>query len=70
MARLCPEQASPGVVRRLEPRRSPALRWWRHAFWVGRVAVAGLVGVLGLTLYDAQVQLGKQQVALQQLTDR
>jgi hypothetical protein len=33
------------------------------------VAVACLVGVLGLTLYDAQVQLGKQQDALHQLTE-
>jgi hypothetical protein len=33
------------------------------------VAVAGLVGVLGLTLYDAQVQLGKQRVVNQQVTE-
>jgi hypothetical protein len=33
------------------------------------VAVASLVGVLGLALYDAQVQLGKQRGVNQQLTE-
>jgi hypothetical protein len=33
------------------------------------VAVAGLVGVLGLALYDTQVQLGKQRGVNQQLTE-
>jgi anti-sigma-K factor RskA len=49
--------------------RLPAWVWWHRALWAGRVAVAGLVGVLGLALYDAQIQLGKQRVVNHQLTE-
>jgi anti-sigma-K factor RskA len=42
---------------------------WRWAFWAGQLAVACLVGLLGLALYDARLQLGKQQAAHQQLTE-
>jgi anti-sigma-K factor RskA len=49
--------------------RPPARVWWRRALWVGRVAVASLVGVLGLVLYDTQVQLGTQRSVNQQLTE-
>jgi len=69
LARLRTEPESPGAARRLDIRRVPARVWWRRALWAGRVAVAGLVGVLGLTLYDAQIQLGTQRAALQQLTE-
>jgi anti-sigma-K factor RskA len=43
--------------------------WWHRVLWAGRVAVAGLVGVLGLALYDSQVQLEKQRGVQQQLTE-
>src|SRR5262245_52847857 len=49
--------------------RRPAGGWWRRALWGGRVAGAGLVGVLGLALYDTQVQLRQQQGVQQQLTE-
>ncbi len=69
LARLRTESESPGAGRRLEPRRSPVRVWWRRALWAGRVVAACLVGVLGLTLYDSQIQLGKQRATLQQLTE-
>ena len=43
--------------------------WRRRALWAARVAVASLVGVLGLALYDTQVQLGKQRGVNQQLAE-
>ena len=60
-----PEAPAPS----LSLKRPPAWVWWRRALWVGRVAVASVVGVLGLALYDAQVQLGQQRGVHQQLTE-
>ena len=65
--RPAPAPAAPAPAFRLT--RRPAWGWWRRALWVGRVAVAGLVGVLGLALYDTQVQLRQQQGVQQQLTE-
>jgi anti-sigma-K factor RskA len=69
LTRLRIEQEALGGVRRLAPRRSSTWVWWRRGLWAGRVAIACLIGVLGLTLYDAQVQLGKQRAVLHQLTE-
>jgi hypothetical protein len=69
LARVRLEQAPPVPAPSFSIRRPPAWVWWRRALWAGRVAVASLVGVLGLALYDAQVQLGKQRVVNHQLTE-
>src|SRR5262245_55933696 len=69
LARVRTEQAPEAPAPSFSITRPPAWLWWRRALWAGRVAVAGLVGVLGLALYDAQVQLGKQQGVNQQLTE-
>jgi anti-sigma-K factor RskA len=69
LARVHTEQAPPVPAPSFSIKRSPTWVWWRRALWVGRVAVASLVGVLGLALYDTQVQLGKQQGVNQHLTE-
>ena len=68
LARVRTEQAPETPAPSFSTRRPPAWVWRRRAFWAARVAVASLVGVLGLALYDTQVQLGKQG-ANQQLTE-
>ena len=60
LARVRTEQ-NPRRLHRVQLTRPPVWGWWHRALWAGRVAVASLVGVLGWTLYDAQVQLGKQR---------
>lgn len=69
LARVRTEQAPPVPTPPFRRMRPPIRRWWHRTLWVGRVAAAGLVGVLGWALYDAQVQLGKQRVVNQQLTE-
>jgi len=69
LARVRTEPAPPVPAAPLGMARLPAWVWWYRALWAGRVAVAGLVGVLGLALYDAQGQLGKQRVVNHQLTE-
>ena len=69
LTRVRTAQAPPVPAPSFSMTRPPAWVWWRRALWAGRVAVASLVGVLGLALYDAQVQLGKQRGVNQQLTE-
>jgi anti-sigma-K factor RskA len=69
LARVRTEQAPEAPAPSFRVKRPAASVWWRRALWVGRVAVASLVGVLGLALYDTQVQLGKQRGVNQQLTE-
>jgi len=69
LARVRTEQAPMVSAPPLSMPRLPVWVWWHRALWAGRVAVAGLVGVLGLALYDAQGQLGKQRVVNHQLTE-
>jgi anti-sigma-K factor RskA len=69
LARVRTEQAPEAPAPSFSFKRPPTWVWWRRALWVGRVAVASLVGVLGLALYDTQVQLGTQRGVNQQLTE-
>jgi len=68
LARVRTDQAPPMPAPPLRLNRPPSWVGWHWALWAGRVAVAGLVVVLGWALYDAQVQLGNQQVVNHQLT--
>jgi len=69
LARVRAEQAPPAPAPLFHRTRSPVWGWRQRALWAGRAAVAGLVGVLGWALYDAQGQLGQQRVVTQQLTE-
>jgi hypothetical protein len=69
LARVRTEQAPETPAPSVSTMRPPAWVWWHRALWAARVAVASLVGVLGLALYDTQVQLGKQRGVNQQLTE-
>jgi anti-sigma-K factor RskA len=69
LARVRTEQAPEAPALSFSIKRLPTWVWWRRALWVGRVAVASLVGVLGLALYDTQLQLGKQRGVNQQLAE-
>jgi anti-sigma-K factor RskA len=69
LARVRTAPAPPVPAPSFSMTRPHAWVWWRRALWAGRVAVASLVGVLGLALYDVQVQLGKQRGVNQQLTE-
>jgi hypothetical protein len=68
LARVHVEPAAPVPAPPLRLTRPSAWVWWRCALWAGQLAVAGLVGILGLALYDARLQLSTQQAAQQQLT--
>jgi anti-sigma-K factor RskA len=69
LTRVRTEQAPPESAPLFSVTRPSIGGWWHRALWAGRVAVAGLVVVLGWALYDAQVQLGKQRVMHHQLTE-
>jgi anti-sigma-K factor RskA len=69
LARVRTEEAPPVPAPKFRLRHPPLGEWWHRALWAGRVAVAGIVGVLGWALYDAQVQLGTQREVNQQLTE-
>jgi anti-sigma-K factor RskA len=69
LARIRTEQAPEAPAPSFSLTSPPAWVWWRRALWAGRVAVASLVGMLGLALYDTQVQLGKQREVNHQLTE-
>lgn len=69
LARVRTEQVPEAPASSFSTMRPPIRVWWRRALWAARVAVASLVGVLGLALYDTQVQLGKQRGVNQQLTE-
>ena len=69
LARVRTEQVPPVPAPLSRLTRPPLWGWWHRALWAGRVAVAGLVAVLGWALYDAQGQLGTQRVVNQQLTE-
>jgi anti-sigma-K factor RskA len=69
LARVRTEQAPPEPAPLFSVTRPSIGGWWHRALWAGRVAVAGLVAVLGWALYDAQVRLGEQQVMHHQLTE-
>jgi anti-sigma-K factor RskA len=66
LARVRTEPTAPKPAPRFSLTQ-PSVWGWHRALWAGRVAVAGLVGVLGWALYDAQGQLGQQRVVTQQL---
>lgn len=68
LERVAPAPSPPVPVPKAPPRRPPYEVWWQWMLWAGRVAVAGLVGVLGVALYDVQLRLGTQQAVTQQLT--
>jgi anti-sigma-K factor RskA len=69
LTRVGTEQAASVPAPTFRLTRPPIWVWWHRALWAGRVAVAGLVGVLGWALYDTHVQLGEQRVVNQQLTE-
>jgi anti-sigma factor RsiW len=68
LARVRTEPTPPEPAPRFGLTRPSVWGWWPRALWAGRLAVAGLVGLLGWALYDAQVQLGEQRAVTQQLT--
>jgi anti-sigma-K factor RskA len=69
LARVRTEQAPPVPAPPLSLTHPPLWGWWHRVLWAGRVAVVGLVGILGWALYDAQRHLGTQRVVTQQLTE-